>query len=256
MSQITSPPKHDIHKFWNIKPRLRQDNWTSWKRELLATARDRGLYSIITGTDLIPRETSPFTITTDDVTYIGTIPLTWLINEWNNKNNSSTYNQILLCISPELQTAIDDTDQAKTAWDIIIKKYESTDPSKISIICTRYENYHMVKGQSVITYLTTMREYKNQLKRMGEIIVDSTHAATILRNVPESWRHIAQTIRMITRIPDKIEETSKPMKQTSVPWRSQIKLQPHSSHEQNKTGRPTTTTKPTTRATHATMRPL
>ena len=205
-TNTTSPPKHDIHKFRDIKPRLRQDNWTSWKRELLATARDRGLYGIIIGTNIIPRETSPSTITTDNVIYMGTIPLTHLIDEWNDKNNP-TYNQILLCISPELQTAIDDTNQAKTAWDIIVIKYESTNPSKISIICTRYENYHMIKGQSVITYLTTMREYKNQLKRMGEIIADSTHAATILRNVPESWRHVAQTIRMITRIPDEIEES-------------------------------------------------
>ena len=129
-----------------------------------------------------------------------------LIDEWNDKNNSA-YNQILLCISPELQIAIDNTNQAKTAWDIIVRKYKSTDPSNISIVCTRYENYHMIKGQSVITYLTTMREYKNQLKKMGEIIADSTHAATILRNVPESWRHIAQTIRMIMRIPDEIEES-------------------------------------------------
>ena len=103
-----------------------------------------------------------------------------LINEWNDKNNSA-YNQILLCISPELQMVINDT-----TWDIIVKKYKSTDPSKISIVCTRYENYHMIKGQSVITYLTTMREYRNQLKKMGEVIADSTHAATILRNVPES----------------------------------------------------------------------
>ena len=123
----------------------------SWKRELLATTRDRGLYSIITGTDLIPRETSPSAVTTDDVIYIGSIPLTRLIDEWNDKNNSA-YNQILLCISPELQTAIDDTDRAKTAWDIIIKKYESTDPSKISIVCTRYKNYHMIEGQLVIVY--------------------------------------------------------------------------------------------------------
>ena len=65
----------------------------------------------------------------------------------------------------------------------------------------------MVEGQSVVTYLTTMREFKNQLKKMGEIITDSTHVATILRNVPESWRPITQTIRMITRIPDEIEES-------------------------------------------------
>ena len=131
-----------------------------------------------------------------------------LIDEWNDKNNSA-YNQILLCISPELQIAIDNTNQAKTAWDIIVRKYKSTDPSNISIVCTRYENYHMIKGQSVITYLTIMREYKNQLKKMREIIADSTHTATILRNVPESWRHVTQTIRMIMRIPDKIEESLK-----------------------------------------------
>ena len=90
---------------------------------------------------------------------------------------------------------------------IIIRKYESTSPSKISIIHTRYKNYHMIEGQSVLTYLTTMREYKNQLKRMGEIIADSTHAAAILRTIPKSWRHVAQTIRMIMRIPDEIEES-------------------------------------------------
>ena len=90
-----------------------------------------------------------------------------------------------------------------------IKKFESTDPSKISIVRTRYENHHMVKGQSVIMYLTTMIEFRNQLKRMGEIIADSTHTATILRNVPESWRTVAQTIRMITWIPDEMKESLK-----------------------------------------------
>ena len=168
--------------------------------------RDRGLYVIITGTDLISRETSPTAVVTEDIVYIRTTPLTLLIDEWNNRNNSA-YHQILLCIFPELQMAIDDTNQAKAAWDIIIRKFKSTDPSKISIIHTKYENYHMVEGQSIITYLTTMRKFRNQLKKMGKIIADSTHAATILRNIPESWRPISQTIRMIMRIPDEIEES-------------------------------------------------
>ena len=93
----------------------------------------------------------------------------------------------MLCISPELQTAIGATDVASKAWKILLRKFESNDPSKISIVRTRYDNYHMLKGQSVVTYLTMMRDYKNQLEKMGETIADSTHAATILRNVPESW---------------------------------------------------------------------
>jgi hypothetical protein len=44
---------------------------------------------------------------------------------------------------------------------------------------------------------------------MGEVIADSTHAATILRNVPEFWRAISQKIRMITRDPEIIEERLK-----------------------------------------------
>ena len=62
----------------------------------------------------------------------------------------------------------------------------------------------MTKGQPVTTYLTTMKEYRGRLAK--EVIPDSSHAATILHNVPESWRSIAQTIRMITRDINTIEE--------------------------------------------------
>src|SRR3979490_2205015 len=149
MSQVVSNnshPKHNIHKFRDIKPKLSRDNWTSWKRELLATARERGIYGTITGTDNIHSTSSSTTSSTQ------------ITDKWHNRNNSA-YNQILLCISPELQTAIDDTDIASEAWNILLGKFESHDPSKISIIRTRYETYHMVEGQSVITYLTVMREY-------------------------------------------------------------------------------------------------
>ena len=64
----------------------------------------------------------------------------------------------------------------------------------------------MLEGQSVISYLTIMKEFKTQLEKMGETITISTHAATTLRNLPKSWRPISQTIRMITLNPDVIEE--------------------------------------------------
>jgi gag-polypeptide of LTR copia-type/Pol polyprotein, beta-barrel domain len=211
MAQVTPTttapfhPKHDIHKFRDIKPKLGRENWVSWKCKLLAIARDRGLYATVLGTDLIPVVTNTSITTTAGIACNGAIPLSQLIDEWKEWNNTA-YNQIMLCISPELQTAIDGTDQAKDAWSIIIKKFESTDPSKISIVRTKYEIYHMVDGQSVVTYITTMKEFKNQLTTMGETIAESTHSVTILRNVPESWRPITQTIRMITRVPDEIEE--------------------------------------------------
>ena len=142
---------------------------------------------------------------TNNIAHINSIPLTQLIDKWTNRDNSA-YNQLLLCTSPELQTTIDATDIANVTWTLLTKKFESTDPSEISIVRTKYDNYHMLKGQSVVSYLTVMKEFKTQLEKMGGMIATSTHAATTLHNLPESWRPIAQTIRMITCDPDVIEE--------------------------------------------------
>ena len=40
------------------------------------------------------------------------------------------------------------------------------------------------------SYLTVMKEYRSQLGKMGEMIAPSLHAATILRNLPESWKPV------------------------------------------------------------------
>ena len=94
--------KHNIHKFHDIKPKLEWDNWISWKHELLATFRDRGLYVNIIRSDKLPIVAS-ITMTFDQ-----------LLTEWEDWNNSA-YNQILLCISSELQLAIDNTDKVHQA---------------------------------------------------------------------------------------------------------------------------------------------
>ena len=95
---------------------------------------------------------------TNEIPYVSSIPLSQLKDKWYNRNNIA-YNQILLCITPELQTVINDTNIASKAWYILVNKYESTDPSKISIVRTKYNNYHMTEGQSIITYITVMKEF-------------------------------------------------------------------------------------------------
>ena len=121
---------------------------------------------------------------TNNIAHINSIPLTQLIDKWTNRDNSA-YNQLLLCTSPELQTTIDATDIANVTWTLLTKKFESTDPSKISIVRTKYDNYHILKGQSVVSYLTVMKEFKTQFEKMGETIAASTHSATTLSNLPE-----------------------------------------------------------------------
>lgn len=75
-----SAPKHDIHNFREILPRLGKDNWVSWKRELLATGRDRGFYRLIINMEPLPTAANTRTqiVGGVEVTAAGNIPLTQL----------------------------------------------------------------------------------------------------------------------------------------------------------------------------------
>jgi gag-polypeptide of LTR copia-type len=95
------------------------------------------------------------------------------------------------------------------AWVILKNEFESSDPSRVGIVRLRYEHYHMIEGQSVSSYLTTMREYRNQLYQMGEKVPDSTHASIILQNLPKSWQSMALTIQMMHTDLNEIEQKLK-----------------------------------------------
>jgi hypothetical protein len=136
---VAHHPKHDIHKFRDIKPKLTKENWTSWKRELMAMARDRGLFEIITGKEEYLMNMNKIVTIVNGVETVGSIPLSQLQDELKDRNNIA-YSQILLCVSLEYQTAIDSTDQCAEAWKILVRKFESSDPSKISIVRTKYKN--------------------------------------------------------------------------------------------------------------------
>ena len=205
---MAQPPRHDVHKFRDIRPKLSRDNWVSWKRDILATARDRGLYGTFLGTDVLPTERAVTSTSPEGIQHVGGITLAQAIEEWHDRNNTA-YNQILLTISPEFQTAIDTTDSAAAAWVILRNEFESRDPSRVGIVRLRYEHYHMLEGQPVSNYLTTMTEFRNQLYHMGEFIPDSTHASTILRNLPESWESMGLTIQMMHTDLGKIEHKLK-----------------------------------------------
>ena len=88
------------------------------------TARDRRFHRLITTQEPLPTTTNTRThiVRGIEVTIAGNVPLTQLEEEWHDKNTAA-YNQILLCISPELQTVIDSTDEAAVAWGILVKNH-------------------------------------------------------------------------------------------------------------------------------------
>ena len=97
---MAQPQKQDVQKYRDIRPKLSRDNWVSWKRELLTTAWDRGLYNIILGTDINLNNITIGRASIGGVDHIGGVSINQLIEEWNDRNNAA-YNQILLNIAPD-----------------------------------------------------------------------------------------------------------------------------------------------------------
>ena len=120
--------------------------------------KDRGLYDMIIGLDPKPSSAPSLVTISAGVPYIGTTPVAQLEKEWNARNNCA-YSQILLTISPDLQISINRTDESEVAWRILCNKFESHDPSKVSIIRAKYENYRMEEEQAVSSYINMMKTY-------------------------------------------------------------------------------------------------
>ncbi|KAF8588364.1 hypothetical protein K439DRAFT_1613618 [Ramaria rubella] len=177
---IPPHPKHDIHKFRDIKPRLGSENWITWKCDLLTMARDRGLYRMIFGMDFYPVvNTATIQAGGQIYTATGNTSVLKLEAEWDDRNNAA-YNQIIACLTPELQCTIDHMDKASVAWKVLVDRFESHNPNLIAIIRAKYKNYQMIKGQQINSYIMTLKEYCVQLKEMVQDIEDSYHSSVLL----------------------------------------------------------------------------
>ncbi|KAF8573398.1 hypothetical protein K439DRAFT_1625111 [Ramaria rubella] len=177
---IPPHPKHDIHKFCDIKPQLKSKNWITWKHNLLTTDHDQGLYCMILGMYLY-LVVNATTIQARRQIYTATnnTPVSKLKAKWDNRNNAA-YNQIITCLTPELQCTINHTDKASLARKFLIDRFESHNLKLISVIQAKYENYQMVEGQQINSYIMTLTEYCVQLKEMGQDIEDSYHSSVLV----------------------------------------------------------------------------
>jgi hypothetical protein len=104
-----------------------------------------GLYRIITGNEVKPTAPAVTQTQVAGAIYPPLTPVQDLLRAWTEQNDTA-YNQIILTVSSEIQSLLDDTDEAHVAWIILRNKFESTDPSKISVVRAKYDNYHMVDG--------------------------------------------------------------------------------------------------------------
>lgn len=207
---MSSQTKHETNKFRWLKTELCEDNWISWKRGISAVLKDRQLLGIVLGTEPRPISNN----ISRPVTRSGSgSPQEEensedAIAKWDERNDVA-YNQILLNISPQLQSTLDNTENAHEAWKALLDFFESDNASVADTIHAKYETCFYVEGTSMMVYISRLRELRNQLGLLGQPVTDKAHASRMLRNLPKTleWQLFAETIRnSMTSDPVKIAQ--------------------------------------------------
>ena len=88
---------------------------------------------------------------------------------------------------------------AKQAWDILAHLYAGRNEANVAYLRKQLESLHMQGGDSMDTFLTEIKDLKEQLIAVGEVISDGSLVQTVLDGLPDTYQPFASTFRLITK---------------------------------------------------------
>lgn len=186
--------KHDIHKFQDTV-KLTEENWVDWSDVMKGVLGERGLWGVTNGKELKPVIIAGGTVTGVEVA------------AWDDKDNAAR-NQLVRNLSPEIRTKTRKAETSAEVWKTLTAEFESKDPDVVAAVRTAYDNMWFVEspdeGKTMSHHIDLLNEYRDRLELMGDPISDTSHAARLLRNLPEDWEGVAMMIRTVTNKPETV----------------------------------------------------
>jgi 2-phosphoglycerate kinase len=77
--------------------------------------------------------------------------------------------------------------KSKEMWHALKKLYENKDKIRKMALRDKLLSTRMDKGESVASYLTWMRQVKDELRVVGEIVTDSEFVHIALKGFTKQW---------------------------------------------------------------------
>jgi hypothetical protein len=171
---------------------LDERNWIDWKDILTSTNKERGIWSVTVGTDTRPPTPSNQDPDRDRILV--------KITEWEDRD-AAARNQMISNMTPTIRAKCRSADTAAGVWKKLIEEFESTDPERVAILRSKYENT-TCGSRSITAYIDELIELRERLKRVNEDVSDTAFASRLLRGLPDSWDPAVRAIRMITADPN------------------------------------------------------
>ena len=153
--------------------KLDGSNFQSWKFNAKLVLMQRGLWSLVSGS-----EEAPVATATDKKEKE--------IKEYSLRSQKA-YSLIALSVCENLQIHVVDTVDPKTAWDNLEKQFNFVSITQTVRVNRKFYAASMEEGGNLIEHITYMTSLSHRLKEMGEYVNDKKFATVLLGSLPESY---------------------------------------------------------------------
>lgn len=144
-------------------------NWNIWKFQTSVLLRGQGVYNIVDGTTVKPK---------DEVQR----------NRWEAQD-AKAQTLLVTRMSEEVMLHIISCETSASMWQKLLSVYEQKSETSIHIIQQRFFQFKYDENSDMSVFLSKIQEMQNHLKQLGEAISDKFVITKILMSLPEDYKH-------------------------------------------------------------------
>ena len=119
-------------------------------------------------------------------------------SRWDGKD-AQAHALLALSVKRAIIPHIRSCKTSKDAWDVLATLYQARNEARVAYLRKQLESEHMNEGDSMDTFLTKVKDFKEQLIYAHEVLSDSSLAQTVLNGLPDSYQSFASTLRLMMK---------------------------------------------------------
>jgi len=163
-------------------------NFCPWKARIVLILQENELWGIVENSTTTPVVVPP---TTDAAALTAF-----------NKLDIKAKRIILDAVKDHVIPHISEKARAYEMWASLIQMYQSSNENRKMVLKDKIKNIRMGKGESVTSYLTQIKQVRDELAAVGEKMEDADIVRTALNGVSKGWLMFVQAIVGRERLPD------------------------------------------------------
>lgn len=156
---------------------LGPSNYNRWKKDIRALLIDRGLWSVVSGTETLPRE--------------GVTPQ--LIADFKIKEDKS-YSVIYLNVSETYKPIVDELSTGREAWEKLEQHFQPDSRALKAALTEEFLSCRLEDGEEMGLFLARLRALKDRLVEVGTPFTEWLTAYQAIRDLPDEYRSMVQVM--------------------------------------------------------------